>query len=382
MKLQYLVSFFAFIVVFIFYPIVSLTKFYYLCIPIIGGIFFLDWKINDKSIKIPKILVGYFLFVSFFALISIFENNFLPQSYFFIVSTYLIALIIFNFCLNERNDYIFFAFGIPLIFTIYFFYTNSDIGRFSSYFTNSNTFGLYLNILLILILYKLFLSTKYSFILYTLLGLTVFFGVLSGSRKTIIGLFIEFLIFVFFYFKFNFKKGIQISFIASFLIFIIILNIDLTEYYNYFERIFRLLTYLNTGSSSEGSINERKELAERAFILFSQKPFFGWGLDTFRTISGFGKYAHNNYLELLSNTGIIGTASYYIMLLSHFFIRYWEQRKIKSYPEQFLLTASFLLILFLDLSIVTYYNLYVFILIIYIEYILKKNEAKNSLYST
>ena len=58
------------------------------------------------------------------------------------------------------------------------------------------------------------------------------------------------------------------------------------------------------------------EKIDKAMELFKEKPIFGYGLDSFRTIEGsYGLYAHNNFAELLCCTGIIGFVLFYLPYL-------------------------------------------------------------------
>ncbi len=61
------------------------------------------------------------------------------------------------------------------------------------------------------------------------------------------------------------------------------------------------------------SIGGRKELIEKGYTLFWSHPFTGHGLDTFRHLSGLGVYAHNNFVELAVNGGVIGLILFYAM---------------------------------------------------------------------
>ncbi|NUM88849.1 MAG: hypothetical protein HUU37_06575, partial [Bdellovibrionales bacterium] len=47
--------------------------------------------------------------------------------------------------------------------------------------------------------------------------------------------------------------------------------------------------------------------------LWQQAPLFGNGLDAFRGLSGQGTYAHNNYVELLCDLGLLGTLLFYAL---------------------------------------------------------------------
>lgn len=63
---------------------------------------------------------------------------------------------------------------------------------------------------------------------------------------------------------------------------------------------------------SDESTDERASLIFIAIRLISSSPIFGHGLDQFSVLSGVGFYSHNNFLELLTNTGLIGLMLYYL----------------------------------------------------------------------
>lgn len=63
---------------------------------------------------------------------------------------------------------------------------------------------------------------------------------------------------------------------------------------------------------SDSSFEKRMGMIQRGLELWRQSPVFGNGLEGFERLSGFpGYYAHNNYAELLCNTGLLGTLLYY-----------------------------------------------------------------------
>ncbi|WP_034378214.1 O-antigen ligase family protein, partial [Dehalobacter sp. UNSWDHB] len=85
-------------------------------------------------------------------------------------------------------------------------------------------------------------------------------------------------------------------------------------------RVEGLIQGFLSGEYSEPSARTRDRLITYGFELFNQKPYTGYGLDTFRLMSGSGLagsalYAHNNYVELLVSSGIFGTILYYTMYL-------------------------------------------------------------------
>lgn len=80
-----------------------------------------------------------------------------------------------------------------------------------------------------------------------------------------------------------------------------------------------------TDLEEDASASQRKWLIEEAWKFFESSPIFGHGVHTFGTTNYTGRYAHNNFLELMTGMGIVGLVSYYGFLL---FVlkRLWKQR--------------------------------------------------------
>lgn len=57
----------------------------------------------------------------------------------------------------------------------------------------------------------------------------------------------------------------------------------------------------------------RLDMIQQGLQLWQQAPLFGNGLDAFRGLSGQGTYAHNNYVELLCDLGLLGTLLFYAL---------------------------------------------------------------------
>lgn len=81
-------------------------------------------------------------------------------------------------------------------------------------------------------------------------------------------------------------------------------------------RIERLFYSLMGQVVKDRSINERNDLILYGLAWFRQKPILGYGMYTFKEKIGtvlYGRniYSHNNYVEILFGTGVIGLAFYY-----------------------------------------------------------------------
>jgi O-antigen ligase len=52
-------------------------------------------------------------------------------------------------------------------------------------------------------------------------------------------------------------------------------------------------------------------MMQQGIKLWQQHPFLGGGFAAFERLSGYETYAHNNFVELLCNTGVLGLLLYY-----------------------------------------------------------------------
>ena len=126
------------------------------------------------------------------------------------------------------------------------------------------------------------------------------------------------------------------------------------------------------GKTGDASSMERAYLIKEGFKIFENSPIFGIGLNNSRYF--LVKYTHNNYLELLIGTGIIGTLLFYnIYIVTFKKVINMPSIQIKRY---FLMMLSILLLL--DTATVTYYTKPVLFIIIYIYFVAEKEIEKIS----
>ena len=120
-------------------------------------------------------------------------------------------------------------------------------------------------------------------------------------------------------------------------------------------RFERLFLYIETGEINENSLMWRTTMIENGINYFKQSPFLGMGLDCFRI--EFGKhfftasYAHNNFIEMLVDGGIVGFIAYY----SCYFwsIKTYIKNKEYTLSGKYLL-AIILICLVMDYAMVSY----------------------------
>lgn len=162
------------------------------------------------------------------------------------------------------------------------------------------------------------LRWKYSMLIFA--GVFMFIILLTASRKS---LFIPFLVYSIFKLigGSNKRALFNILVISLFLFFILwsVLNIPLL-YDMIGYRIDGFLNgYFGEEEDVDGSTRTRMELVEFGLIVFYLRPFLGYGINNFRAVhtSYFGQeiYAHNNYIELLVDLGVVGLVIYYVFYL-------------------------------------------------------------------
>ena len=175
----------------------------------------------------------------------------------------------------------------------------------------------------------------------------------TGSRKGIVFL-AFFLIFLLAYYfrKVGFLQKLAIIFLTPFLFISLFKILSLSPH---FRRIENLFVFLQGGQVTEGSIETRKAMLSRAAELWQQKPFFGWGMDQYRAVSGFGTYSHNNFSEILVNNGILGLIIYYSIFVT-IFIFSIKMSTEKNGNLKYWLLITIIIIFINDFGMVTYYS--------------------------
>ena len=77
-----------------------------------------------------------------------------------------------------------------------------------------------------------------------------------------------------------------------------------------YERIFLILDSEARTFEGENSFYSRMDMIKYALGMWQQSPIWGNGNEAFRI--EYGKYSHNNYMELLANYGLIGFGFFYM----------------------------------------------------------------------
>jgi len=112
--------------------------------------------------------------------------------------------------------------------------------------------------------------------------------------------------------------------------------------------------------SDRNSLRQRARVARAALVAVREHPIFGYGIGNVinHPINSFHIVSHNNYLEILAETGAPGLTLYF-WLIVHFLRRLLRMSKLPDRKTASLaqhMTASLMAFLVMSASLVTYYS--------------------------
>lgn len=188
---------------------------------------------------------------------------------------------------------------------------------------SANTIGMVASISSVLCIYFLISQKKHRTLYFVALILNLIITVLSSSRKALLFLIIPLIIYYILHSK-NILVTLRKIFIA--IIFCIIIFVLIMKVPFLYESVGnRIETMINgfLGEDTDASTELRLKMIEWGLEWFQEKPYLGYGINNYKTLLGekntsFGSegvYAHNNYIELLVDVGIIGTLIYYYIYI-------------------------------------------------------------------
>ena len=295
----------------------------------------------------------------------------------FLLSTFL--LVTYNFFINLEmgEDYIlkvimyagiFFAIYVIMYYGIGKYFTKLMNGeRVGEEIDNVNAIGLQTSISFIIAIFYALYDNKKIIILLALIPLIVALG--TGSRKVIILIVLG--IFLLFLLKkeeeFNIRKTIKkvLTFLIIVILFIYVSQLSIFS--NIFNRLDSMLNMVTQNGKVDSSTKLRETYIKLGTRQFLQSPLFGIGVGNSGYITSSETkhftYLHNNFVELLSTTGIVGFSLYYSVYIYIIFYCIKFLKKRNKYINITLII--FFINLVLEYGVVTYYSktTYIYILL-------------------
>lgn len=228
--------------------------------------------------------------------------------------------------------------------------------RLSGEFTNSNwfalsmVFGFAMNLCLLghvksLLLKLVIVATSCLFAIQVILN--------TGSKKGILLLIIALV-----YTNWSYIKSARLSNKIAVLLFTsLILFSGYNWGYKYIEdspNINRIVKFYDhfTSSETDASTDERVRMFDKGLDLWQKNFIFGVGWGGYKELSGFGTYSHNNYIQLLSELGVLGFILYYFGIA----VLYFDTRKMEDVWQKKLVLLILLIVVVNDFTVVSFYN--------------------------
>lgn len=224
---------------------------------------------------------------------------------------------------------------------------------------NANGIGMMASISVMLSLYFLKRATTWSGkILYTLfIVFLAFISLITGSRKAVVILMGGMAAYIFL--SSNGKRIRSLFSIVLILSLIWYLIVETPYFYAIIGwRVEAFLSQFTGKGELDSSAENRKILIVAAIDAWKERPILGHGLDCFRYFgkiaTGMDYYAHNNYVEILADLGIVGFTVYYCGY-AYALVKSWKYRQNKLSLLLFVLLCVLLVI---EYACVTYTDFY------------------------
>lgn len=271
------------------------------------------------------------------------------ERFYFVINAYILGGIVLSLLLYN-------IYGLN-IFSIA---ANSKYGiRLGGVIGNSNAIGLSIAFSICFALYMLTnfkhkKNKKIIHIVSIVISLPILF--LSGSKKALFVLLFGIIVIFLTYHTdkriiLNKIKGILIIGGLLLLVYWLLNNVSAFWYIN--QRINEMFFTINGEGASTTDLS-RINMVNISLREFSNAPLFGNGIAHSKAI--FGTYSHNNYVEILMNTGIVGFLIYY----SSYFISTSKTYKLFKQMPKLASIIFFILLTFIiiEVGLVTYYARY------------------------
>lgn len=239
----------------------------------------------------------------------------------------------------------------------YFINVLSSSARIANDALNANTVGLLgANAIVMTVYYMMYEKPQWwNIIALPTLGILA----ATGSRKALVFVVIG-IVFLFVFKSFR-SSNIANSLVKllAYLGILLVIFIGILQLPIFSEVLERMSSMMDafTGTGGDSSAIIRMALVDIGWDLFHQSPLIGVGINnpSVYTYSIFGRenyYLHNNYIELLAGTGIVGVITYYSMYvyLVYNMIRYHDFHS-NEYVMVFILLISQLV---MDMGLVSY----------------------------
>lgn len=305
-----------------------------------------------------------------------------------------LLLITYNFFvdINKGEEYIlkslmyagvFFSIYVIMYYGVGEYFSRLISGeRMGTEINNVNAIGLQTSVSFIIAIFYSIYDNKKIYIPFSIIPLIVSLG--TGSRKVIILIVLGIIL------LFALKRDNKINFVKTvkklgllLIIAISIIFIINLPMFSTISKRFESMTNLITGEGKvDNSTKLRSKFIEVGIEQFLKSPIIGIGIRNSGYITqkiniNYFTYLHNNFIELLSTTGIIGFSIYYSV---YFYIFFYCFKYIKLRNKYLIITLIiFLINTILEYGVVTYYSKITYVYILFGLVVIEKLKKENKI---
>lgn len=221
--------------------------------------------------------------------------------------------------------------------------------RFGKEINQENTFGMLNATTVMAGFYYIFYKEKHKIFHAAVIAAAFLFAMSSGSRKALLMICIAV---VYMIYK---KYGIQKLYKALAVILVCVLLfsalIRLPVFNTVRERMESFFHFLENDGQADNSSMIRNNMIEDGWKLFKERIITGYGANNFAAVSRYGTYAHNNFIEMLVDFGIVGFFLYYMI----YFNAFKNLKNVRSDAGKALFCV-FMTRLLMEIAMITYYD--------------------------
>ena len=283
--------------------------------------------------------------------------------------------------IEEKKDiqtilYTFMIAGLMLALYVYAQYGNSfwkmmresvsesfgTVGRLTADMGNANMISMYAAVSTIIAMYYLFWVRNSKWKTIACIGITVFCFLVSmaaASKKSLV-LILVCMAVLWYYGSIgnrNALKKFRSFLLAAVAVALLIWMINTLPMFAGVARRFEMMFSFMSGGQGSFSERQRALMIKEGFEIWLNNPVFGEG--TAATIHYFGVYSHNNFVEMLANSGLVG---FFVFYAVYVFAGYHYLKTAVFYREidkhAALLFALFGGITVISFAMVYYYDRY------------------------
>lgn len=344
----------------------------------------------DGKVMLSGITIWYILF-SLFSLCTALWSDYPDRVLDVVVRR--IQIILLLFCLSQTYatrkgaERCFKLISWAASFCVIYVFSQTE---FSDWFTvrfgetvtllNTNVMGMALTVTTLITLYFAYYEKQRLY--YVFFAIQCLATVLTGSRKSVIAVFIGFALLVFLKDK-SIKLLLRVVLVILSLVAAVYAIMNVPELYKLIGRRFEtMLGYLRE-TDYDNSMYLRELFIDYAKQFFTKHPLLGNGDASFsrmiEKVIDRNAYAHNNYYEVLTDFGLVGFIMYYSMYV-YMIIKLIRMVFFDGNNGAKLMLTIMTVVLICEYGIVLYYSVYAMIFLAAIFfYICAADNANSSL---